>query len=258
MNTTNTKKAHKPAPAAPRNLRENRPAKRSFFRSLVSHMMVAIIAVLGVSAYIHWNDLLNYTGSRVCSYNVLGKYAPQTPKVPPIATPRSDAKATAQTPKKTPLPVNDKAAGRQSKAPGTSRAADLGTAQKKTEKSAENPAPDSQPGPTVKIVPKQPKNLEKDLEAARKLFWVNDKRAVTAYEALVRRYPGNPELMGELGNVYFKIGDKQKAADMYFAAGRVFAVAGNDGQKAQMIKILEKLDPKKARKLSNVAKKPEN
>lgn len=252
MNSTEPKKNHEPARRAPRNP-EKRPAKkRGFFRSLVSHVMVAIIAVLGVSAYVHWNELLNYTGSRVCSYNVLGKYAPQAPKVPPLATPGPVQQSEAKTPATKPVPAPERQSDTEKKAPLPKDNAAVEPAQKKTEKS-----PDQKPAPAEPDV-KLAENLQAELEVARKLFWAKDKGAVAAYEALVNRYPQNPALKGELGNVYFKNGDREKASDMYLAAGKVYSSLKNDAKKAAMVKILEKLDPKKAAILTDQPEKAAN
>lgn len=254
MNSTDTKKAHQPARPAPRKAEKKSPPRRSFFRSLVSHLMVAIIAVLGVSAYVHWNDLLNYTGSRVCSYNVLGKYAPNAPKVPPIVTPKPEQKTPAPstvTPTD-PAPAAKQATQEPKKADTTAAAEQKETAQKKTEKTtdAEEPSPAAKINPTT--------GLDADLEAARKLFWAKDKNAVSAYEALVKRYPDNPQLLGEMGNVYFKNGDRDKAADSYLAAGKIYSSRKNVEKKAEMLKILLKLDPKKAALLTNQPEKSAN
>lgn len=254
MNTTDTKKAHQPARPAPRQPEEKRPARRSFFRSLISHVMVAIIAVLGVSAYVHWNDLLNYTGSRVCSYNVLGKYASNAPKVPPIATPKPEQKAPASPALTTtdPPPAAKKATDKPKKEDTAAAAGQKETTQKKTEKSVDAKKPAANP----ELTP--PTGLDADLEAARKLFWAKDKKAVAAYEALVKRYRDNPQLLGELGNVYFKNANKNKAGDMYLAAGKIYSDRKNAQKTAEMIDILQKLDPKKATLLTDHAKKGGN
>lgn len=210
---------HEPAKKAPRASPESKPRKRrGFFSQLFSHLMVAVLAVIGVAAYMHWRDVLTYTGSHVCSYDMLGKYASQPPKVPPI-----DLSKPAKAP---PAPAAPSAP------PATK---DNETAQKAPEKA-----------------PEKTESFDEALEVARKLFWAKDPTTAAVYEKLIVKNPDNADLQAELGNVYFKFDKKDQATSRFFQAGTLFAKQKNTAKVAEMVKILEKLAPLKAKELSAV------
>lgn len=206
---------------------EPKPRKRrGFFSQLFSHLMVATIAVIAVAAYMHWRDVLQYTGARVCSYNVLGKYASQPPKVPPIDL----TKPAKEKPKQsTQSPVE--------KAPAKDKPQD---------KSQDKPAT------TPVKAPVKAQNFDDALEAARKLFWTKDPATAPAYEKLITKNPDNADLQAELGNVYFKLEKKDQATSQFFKAGKLYAKQKNPAKVAEMVKILEKLAPEKAKELSAI------
>ena len=217
------KQDHEPAKKAPQvtaqHKSEPKPRKRrGFFGQLFSHLMVAIIAVIGVAAYMHWSDILKYTGSRVCSYNVLGKYAGQSPKVPPIDLKKSEADQS----QKQQIPAEQK------------------------------PQAESLPPPAASKTLPSVESFAARLEAARKLFWAHDPSTAVAYEKLIEENPDNVDLQAELGNVHFKFGRKQQAAQMYLQAGKQFAKQKNTAKVAEMIKTLERFAPEKARELVSV------
>ena len=191
--------------------------------------MVATLAVIGVAAYVHWDDVLKYTGSRVCSYNVLGKYASKPPKVPPIDL-GDEAKSQPQKQSETVT------------APST----EVPVQKVQTPQKAP-PAPklaDQQAEQTVKEVP-----FAQALDAARKLFWANDPKTAPAYEELIARNPEDADLQAELGNVYFKLGEKDKAAGQYLKAGKLFARQKNTEKVSLMAKTIKKIAPEKAKEL---------
>jgi len=163
--------------------------------------MFGLVVVVGVVSYLNWENILKYTGSRVCNYDVLGKYASQPPKVPPI---------------------------------------DLGTSAKAP------PAPPEAP----KLG--EEKSFAASLEEVRQLFWANDPETVATYKKLITKNPDNADLQAELGNVYFKLGEKDQAADQYLVAGKLFANQANAAKVSEMVRILEKFAPEKAKNLSSV------
>ena len=99
MSKEENQESHKPVKRASERTaptQQPAPKRRGFLASVFSHLAVAAIAVIGVGSYIHWNDILNYTGSRVCAYNVLGQYAQGSIKVPPIDLKKSQSKPESQ------------------------------------------------------------------------------------------------------------------------------------------------------------------
>ncbi len=175
--------------------------RRGILSQLFSHLMFGLVAVVSVVSYLNWENILKYTGSRVCNYDVLGKYASQPPKVPPIDL------------------------GKPAKAP---------------------PAPPEAP----KL--EEEKSFAASLEAVRQLFWANDPETVATYKKLIAKNPDNADLQAELGNVYFKFGQKDQAADQYLVAGKLFANQANAAKLSGMVKILEKFAPEKAKELSSI------
>lgn len=82
---------------------------------------------------------------------------------------------------------------------------------------------------------------------ARRLFWEQEPAtAEKAYQALIRDYPDEPDLPGELGNMYLNQGRWQEAAELYYEAGIRALHVSNRGQVNAVIRILRQLDPAKA------------
>ena len=219
MSNQEKNQPHEPAKRAPKVVVEAKPRRRrGFFSSLVSHLMVAAIAVIGVGTYIHWTDILSYTGSRVCAYNVLGKYGGQTTaKLPPIDLKKPEASQTNK--------------------------------QSETQKQPAEEKPQANNSPATTEKPGEP-DFNQAWDAARKLFWKDAGTAIAAYEKLLADHPNNADLRFETGNVYFKSGDREKAIQMYLQAGKQYKQQKNTAKADEMMKILEKLAPEKAKELA--------
>ncbi len=85
---------------------------------------------------------------------------------------------------------------------------------------------------------------------ARRAFWEQDPSvAEKAYQALIRDYPDEPDLPGELGNIYLHQGRWPEAADLYYEAGLRTMRSSNRGRVGAVIRILRSLDPAKAEAL---------
>ncbi len=234
MSNLEKQKPHEPAKKAPQVNRQPetglKPRKqRGFFSQLVSHFMVAVSAVIGVVTYAHWDDILKFTGSRLCSYDVFGKYATQPLKLPPIDLgnpPKEEASQSQEQEKST---------------------------EKSTEKSAEKNSDKKQLTSKAPPAP-QENDIEKpfnvSLEAARKMFWAKDPATIKAYEKLIASNPGDADLQAELGNVFFKFKNNDQAAAQYLKAGKLFAKLGKTDKVLQMVKILEKISPESVKELS--------
>jgi len=212
--------AAKPQAAPPRASEPKPPRRRGFFSSLFSHLMVALIAVIAVTTYMHWVDILKYTGSRVCAPNMLGQYSSQPAKVPAASL---NKPAPEQTKEKT----SEKST--QQKTPAE-----------------EKPQADTSPSSNDSSTEQKFKQAR---DEARKLFWKKSELAIPAYEKLVAEYQDNAGLRVEIGNVYFKSDKKPLAVQAYLEAGKRFLQQKNAVKADEMIKILQKLAPEKAGEL---------
>jgi len=222
MSNQEKNQPHEPAKRAPKVVVEAKPRRRrGFFSLLVSHLMVATIAVIGVGTYMHWNDILTYTGSRVCAYDVLGKYGGQTAKVPPIDLKKPEVNQT------------NKQTNKQSE----------------TQKQPAEEKPQANNSPATIEKPGEP-DFNKAWDEARKLFWKDAGTALAAYEKLLADHPDNADLRAETGNVYYKSGDTKKAVQKYLQAGKQYKQQKNPAKADEMMKILEKLAPEKAKELA--------
>ena len=247
MSKDTNQEPHKPVSKAAHQSNKQ-PKRRGFLANVFSHLAVAAIAVIGVGSYVHWDEILNYTGSRVCAYNVLGKYAGTPVKLPPIDLKKPSNAESAKTSTQ-PEPAKDKPS--KVKTPSDTKS--------EAETSAKKPK--EQPEAKLEKKPKQvvkEKSFSDELQAARKQFWENDKAAVQAYEALVKKQPENADLRAEMANVYYKNGVTSKAADAFLSAGKMF-ITNKKPEKAKSIgDILKRISPEKSAqylKLLNTAAK---
>jgi TolA-binding protein len=88
------------------------------------------------------------------------------------------------------------------------------------------------------------------LNKARRAYWNDDLgSAASYYETLVKEFPHNPDYLGELGNVYFQQGDKQRAAKAYFNAAVRLENQGEQDRATKLGELLHKIDPGYAKAL---------
>ncbi len=97
--------------------------------------------------------------------------------------------------------------------------------QKKTDIEIEKPSKQNiTPDQDINIVPtvklsQQVSTSSNTLETARKLYWKKDfYGAIKGYESLIEGNPDNPDLLGELGNIYYAVNDTQNASRFYYKA----------------------------------------
>ena len=82
---------------------------------------------------------------------------------------------------------------------------------------------------------------------ARQAFWKGDYEAsVRLYRDLLQREE-TAELLGELGNVYFRMGRWQDAARSYARAAELFAGRGDRMQAMQLLSVVQRIDPELGR-----------
>ena len=87
---------------------------------------------------------------------------------------------------------------------------------------------------------------------ARGAFW--DKRfdqAIQSYQALLQQQPTNPDLFGELGNVYYAMNDYQRAAEHYFEAASLLIQSGEVSRARQLIAPVTAMDRELGERLSS-------
>jgi len=213
------------APQTPPRASESKPPRRrGFFSSLFSHLMVALIAVIAVTTYMHWVDILKYTGSHVCAPNMLGQYSSQPAKVPAASLKKP---APEQTKEQTKKKTMEKSTQQQT------------PAEEKPQATTSPPGKDSS----------TEQKFKQARDEARKLFWKKSDLAIPAYEKLIANYQDKAELRVEIGNVYFKSEKTSQAVQAYLEAGKLFLQQKNTVKADEMIKILQKLAPEKAGEL---------
>lgn len=89
--------------------------------------------------------------------------------------------------------------------------------------------------------------LRENWGLARQLFWQqNFLAAEKAYQMLIYEYPDEPDLPGELGNIYLSQGRWQEAIQLYHEAGLRALHTVDRGRIWSVIRILHYLDPNKA------------
>jgi len=77
----------------------------------------------------------------------------------------------------------------------------------------------------------------------------NPAEAAVLYEALAVDFPNNADLRGETGNLYYNLGQFNKAAIHYQAVGEIAARAGNMQMAGSMLGLLQRISPAKAAEL---------
>lgn len=88
------------------------------------------------------------------------------------------------------------------------------------------------------------------LVQARSAYWQKDHaRAEEIYQQAAKLDSQNPDVYGELGNLYFSQGKWQQAADAFFAAGTRLAKQGEQERVRHLVTVLRGLDSVQADKL---------
>lgn len=136
---------------------------------------------------------------------------------------------------------------------------------------ADMPAPKPQPAPAapVKIAKAAPSPMVSAPAAKRPATtvapaasagsleegWTDARRAfadgktdmaVSLYVALAAAHPDQPDLAGELGNIYLTQGKTEEAAAQYYEAGQRMLKGSNKWRANTVLSVLNRLDPSKA------------
>jgi hypothetical protein len=198
-------------------------------------------------------------------------------------------KTTAQPASKQTASVTDESVGKTMRAPDLSRGRGPGqrgaesahmnkfgdVTQREVETNSRQPLPlagtaddaKSLPTPLVKWIPPTGEPKEDAKEAAetaaaqrqtvqkiwvdaRNAFWNRDlAMAELKYHALSAKLPDNPDVMGELGNVFYVQGKHKQTVAAYYRAAELLIEKGRSNRVLIILDLLYKLEPEKANTL---------
>lgn len=243
----------------------------SVIRWILRNMLFVFAAAVVVIGYVYWDAVrpeLVKLGVIIDDAPVLASSAtPPAPSTPTTVPSHTSTSKPAAIKKPASVPT---AAAVSSPAPAPapeSAMAPSATASKPakalpTARYAPQPAAPRQMLPTTRYphssAPQQSKeskkpapslsaDLHRDWAAARAAYWQRDlKKAINLYEALIARHPGQADVLGELGNIYFMMRDRQKATESYLAAGELLVASDRPMSANKALMPLRMLDPKKA------------
>lgn len=120
------------------------------------------------------------------------------------------------------------------------------------EESAPEPAPATEP-PAEAATPDadgQARREQELVRQARQAYWQrNYDEAEAAYRQLLEIDPDNPDLYGELGNLYYATGKWKLAGEAYYQASTRLLQTGQTQQVGYLLRVLKGLDPDMADKL---------
>jgi tetratricopeptide (TPR) repeat protein len=96
-----------------------------------------------------------------------------------------------------------------------------------------------------------PERKQEMLAAARRAYWSKDiPLAIRRYQALIQGYPNEPDYYGELGNIYFKEGEHERAGEAYYEAALLLLDRGERDRAKDLLDLLEKTAPAYAEELA--------
>ncbi|WP_248885447.1 tetratricopeptide repeat protein [Acidithiobacillus acidisediminis] len=114
-----------------------------------------------------------------------------------------------------------------------------------------NVAPVAAPGmATAQPAPKLTADQHQELMSARSAYWHHDiPAAIKGYQSLISQVPDAAFAYGELGNVYYMNGEREKAAQSFEHAAMLLIQQGQAQRAASLIPVLGALDPALAQKV---------
>ena len=190
------------------------PRKGSLLNAILSYVILASLAAGAVALYQNWNGIMGKVAGTVCSNSLLGSYITPNPMAL-RGTVEPNMVATIA-PAKNAEPAS---VGLASVEPA------------KTE--------DAQSNSTMQTA----------WMDARRTFWKDGAAAETAYLDLVKNYPDQADIRGELGNIYFQTNRKEQAVDQYYKAGLSLIKSDNKERALSVIEMLRELAPEKMQSL---------
>jgi tetratricopeptide (TPR) repeat protein len=98
--------------------------------------------------------------------------------------------------------------------------------------------------------------VKNELIQAREAFWHRDlAKAETLYAELTAKQSDNPDIWGELGNVYLAQNKVKEAADAYYKAAEILIDEGRLRQVGQLMGVIQMAEPAKAQALDQKIRK---
>lgn len=91
--------------------------------------------------------------------------------------------------------------------------------------------------------------LRKGLADAREAYAAGKPEAVLAYAELAKRFPENPDVTGELGNVLYQQGKMEEAGEQFYETALRLIRAHQEARAACLVDVLRQLAPVRARDL---------
>jgi len=123
-------------------------------------------------------------------------------------------------------------------------------------------APIAAPGMAAspEAAPQLSAEQRQELMAARAAYWQHDiPTAIQKYQDLIQQVPNAAFAYGELGNVYYMNGERQKAAESFSHAAMLLIQQNQQQRAASLIPVLGALDPTLAQKVqAALAHSPED
>ncbi len=104
--------------------------------------------------------------------------------------------------------------------------------------------------PPVHVTESRADEFVTKINQARESFWSGDyARAIQWYRELIRQRDADPDLYGELGNVYYAQGQWSEAAEAYYQAAERLLRRGQISRATYLKRVIRGLDPEKAKQL---------
>ena len=195
-------------------IKREEPRKGSLLNAILSYVILASLAAGAVALYQNWNGIMGKVAGTVCSNSLLGSYITPNPMAL-RGTVEPNMVATIA-PAKSAEPAS---VGLASVEPT------------KTEEAQSNPT------------------MQTAWMDARRTFWKDGAAAETAYLDLVKNYPDQADIRGELGNIYFQTNRKEQAVDQYYKAGLSLIKSDNKERALSVIELLREMAPEKMQSL---------
>ncbi|MDX1334954.1 MAG: tetratricopeptide repeat protein [Gammaproteobacteria bacterium] len=236
------------------------------FRWILSHLLLLVLVWTAVYIYLDWDNFREQLPVAVTDWmdnlstrGVTIAEAPDTAEpVAELPLPSGEVHALAEAEQPAPAPEEALAEDtlpaetviEQATAPATEAPEQVETvaaAQTSPETTEAAPAPAATETEDAHVLAASQKDL---LIQAREAFWRRDlATAEELYSKLAEAQPGNPDLWGELGNLYFSQNKIKEASDAYYKAAEILIEEGHIRQVENLMGIIGNVDQEKAREL---------